>query len=161
MPKRKKLKKLKEKKLEIPKEKVLEKQKADSRTDNLAEQIKIAVKGLYYISETDAEILPFVGKQAKAVSKQVILSQTKKAADSTVEERDFAGFFARLTEIQDWFGDEEKATAQKFVQLKELLEKNLRDLKVFKIGKIQLDVYIVGLDAEDNLLGIETKAVET
>jgi len=161
MPKRKKLKKLKEKKLEIPKEKVLEKQKADSRTDNLAEQIKIAVKGLYYISETDAEILPFVGKQAKAVSKQVILSQTKKAADSTVEERDFAGFFARLTEIQDWFGDEEKATAQKFVQLKELLEKNLRDLKVFKIGKIQLNVYVVGLDAEDNLLGIETKAVET
>ncbi len=40
-------------------------------------------------------------------------------------------------------------------------EKNLRDLKVFKIGKIQIDVYVVGLDAEDNLLGIETKAVET
>jgi len=161
MPKRKKIKKLKEKKLEIPKDKVLENQKADSRAGNVAEKIKTAVKDLYYISETDAEILPFNGKQAKAVSKQEILSQTKKAADSKIEERDFAGFFARLTEIQDWFGDEEKAIAQKFVQLKELLEKNLRDLKVFKIGEIQLDVYVIGLDGEDNLIGIETKAVET
>ncbi len=161
MPKRKKLKKLKEKKLEIPKEKVLEKQKTDFCDDNLAEQVKIAVRGLYYISETDALIQPFVGKQARAVSKQEILSQTKKEADSTIEEKDFAGFFARLTEIQEWFGDEEKQIAQKFVQLKELLEKHLRDLKVFRIGEIQLDIYVVGLDAENNLLGIETKAVET
>ena len=161
MKRTKKLKKLKEKKLEIPKEKVSEKQKVDSCADYLTEQIKIAVKGLYYISETDAEILPFVGKQAKAVSKQEILSQIKKAADSTIEEKDFAGFFARLTEVQDWFGDEEKEIALKFMRLKELLEKNLRDLKVFKVGEIQLNVYVVGLDAEDNLLGIETKAVET
>jgi hypothetical protein len=66
-----------------------------------------------------------------------------------------------LTEIQDWFGDEEKETAQKFARLRELLEKNLRDLKVFKVGKIQLDVYVVGLDAESKLTGIKTKAVET
>jgi len=161
MTKRKKLKKLKEKSLEIPKEKVFEKQKADLSDDDLAKQIKIAVRGLYYMSETDAQILPFIGQQAKAVSKEEILSQIKKAADSTIEEKDFAGFFARLTEIQDWFGDEEKEIAQKFVRLKELLERNLRDLKAFKIGEIQLDVYVVGLDAEDNLLGIETKAVET
>ncbi len=82
-------------------------------------------------------------------------------ADTPVEERNFAEFFARLAEIQDWFGDEEKATAQKFADLKKLLESNLRDLKVFKIGKIQLDVYAVGIDAENNLLGIQTKAVET
>ncbi len=40
-------------------------------------------------------------------------------------------------------------------------EKNLRNLKVFKVGKIQLDIYVVGLDAENRLLGIKTKAVET
>ncbi len=89
------------------------------------------------------------------------MKQTENAANAPVEERDFAEFFKRLTEIQDWFGDEEKATAQKFAELKDLLERNLRDLKVFKIGKIQIDVYVVGLEAENNLLGIKTKAVET
>ena len=63
--------------------------------------------------------------------------------------------------MQDWFGDEETATANKFAELKKLLEDNLRYLKVFKIGKIELDIYIVGLDVESNLIGIKTKAVET
>ncbi len=43
----------------------------------------------------------------------------------------------------------------------ELLENNLKGLKVFKIGKIQLDVYVVGIDAEGKLTGIKTNAVET
>ncbi len=133
----------------------------DSGEDALKRQIKEACKGLYFISETDAEISPFFGKQAGTVTKEEILSQTESAINAPVEERSFAEFFARLTEIQDWFGDEEKATAQKFADLKDLLERNLRDLKVFKVGKIQLDVLAVGLDAENNLLGIKTKAVET
>ena len=161
MLKRKKHKKSKEKKLEDLPKRVSEPQNKDSGEAELKKQIKKATKGLIFISETDAEILPFFGGQAQAVTKEEILSQTKSATDAPVEERNFKEFFVRLTEIQDWFGDEEKATAQKFADLKDLLERNLRDLKVFKIGKIQLDIYVVGLDAENNLLGIKTKAVET
>ncbi len=161
MLKRKKHKKSKGKKLKDLPKKVCEQKNNNSGEDKLKEQIKEISEGLYFMSETDAEILPFSGKQAQAVTKEEILSQTESATDAPVEERDFTEFFARLAEIQDWFGDEEKATARKFAELKNLLESNLRDLKVFKIGKIQLDVYAVGLDAENNLLGIKTKAVET
>ena len=135
--------------------------KSENKSENLTEQIKKAAEGLYYISETDAEILPFSGEPAQSVSKEEILKQTKSAANSPVEERDFSEFFARLTEIQDWFGDEEKQTAEKFGRLKDLLQSNLKDLRVFKVGKIQLDVYIVGLDQTGKLAGIKTKAVET
>lgn len=158
---RKKYKKPKGKKLEESDEKKFDLQNRKTKASDLEEQIKKAAEGLYYISETDAEILPFVGEPAEAVTKEEVLKQTKSAIDSPVEEREFAGFFDRFTEIQDWFGDEEKETAQKFARLKELLEKNLRDLKVFKTGEIQLDVYVVGLDDEGRLTGIETKAVET
>ncbi len=161
MLKRKKHKKSKEKKLEGLPKKVSKQQNKDVCETKLKKQIKKVSEGLYFISETDAEILPFFGAQAQVVTKEEILIQTKSVADAPVEERNFTEFFARLTEIQDWFGDEEKATARKFAELKNLLESNLRDLKVFKIGKIQLDVYAVGLDAENNLLGIKTKAVET
>ncbi len=136
---------------------------ADTQTLNneLTEQIKNATAGLWYMSETDAEILPFAGKKTDAVTKENLLTQIGKPSDSAVEERDFNDFFTRLTEIKDWFGDEEKATAVKFAALKDLLEKNLKDLKVFKIEKIQIDIYIVGLDTIGNLIGIQTKAVET
>ena len=132
-----------------------------SPSQGLAEQLKKAAEGLLYTSETDAEITPFVGTAAEAVNREEIIKQTGAAADAAVEEKDFAGFFARLTKIEDWYGDEEKETVQKFVRLKEVLENNIRDLKVFRIGKIELDVYVVGLDAENTFLGIKTKAVET
>ena len=125
------------------------------------EKVKEISEGLYYISETDAEILPFEGTKAEAVTKENILSQTNNQPDAPVEERDFAEIFARLTAMQDWFGDEEKATAEKFAMLQKLLEENLKDLRIFKVGSIQIDIYFVGLDANGNLMGIQTKAVET
>jgi len=130
-------------------------------TNPFVEKVKELSAGLYYISETDAEILPFAGTRADAVTKEEILRQTQSAPDAPVEERDFAEIFARLTALQDWFGDEEKATAEKFLALQRFLEENLKDLKVFKIGSIQIDIYFVGLDADGNLMGIQTKAVET
>ncbi len=135
--------------------------KTDVPKSDFTEQIKTAVADLYYMSETDAVITTFVGKQAKAVTVDEIRNQTQAAADSPIEEKDFAEFFNRLTAVEDWFGDEERATAQKFTDLKNLLETNLRNLTVFRIGKIQIDIYAVGLDAENRLTGIQTKAVET
>lgn len=128
---------------------------------DLSQKIKRAAKGLWYISETDAEIFPFTGCKTDAVTKANLLKQIGKPSDSPVEERGFDEMFRRFVTIEDWHGDEEKETARKFSALKELLEKNLTDLKVFKVGRIELDVYFVGLDQEGNLAGFQTKAVET
>lgn len=128
---------------------------------DLAEQLKIASQGLYYISETDAEIFPFIGSKAESVTKEEVLRQTNNRPDVPVEEREFSEIFSRLTRMQDWFGEREKAAAEKFTAIRELLERNLTDLKVYKIGNIQIDIYFVGLDGAGKLAGIQTKAVET
>lgn len=127
--------------------------------NSFSDQIKTIVKDLYYISETDSEIFPFVGEKAMSVSADELLRQLGRT--DPVEERAFEDFFKRLTEIQEWFGDEETATANKFSALKDLLLKNLKDVKVFKVGKIEVDIYIVGLNSENTLAGVWTKAVET
>jgi hypothetical protein len=129
--------------------------------DDLAGKLRRATQSLYYVSETDAEIAPFIGQKATVVTKEEILRQTGKSADENVEERDFSQTFEKLTKVQDWFGAEETETTKKFVFLRDLLTENLKDLKVFKIGKIELDVYIVGLDDQSILCGVQTKAVET
>jgi hypothetical protein len=41
------------------------------------------------------------------------------------------------------------------------LKENLRDLKVYRIGRIEIDIYVIGIDSQNNLMGIKTKAVET
>ena len=128
---------------------------------NLAEEIEKAVEGLYYMSETDAEIFPFIGGKTESVTAETLLEQIKQPKNTPVEERNFDEFFEHLTKMQDWFGEEEAETAKKFTNLRNLLKKNLKDLKVFKISKINLEIYFVGLDADGRLAGIKTEAVET
>ncbi len=129
--------------------------------DDFKKSLKELLKDLYYISETDAEFSVFIGEKAESVSKEEILRQTNNAPYEKVEERNFTEFFERLTKIQDWFEEKETENARKFGEVKKLLEENLTNLKVFKIGDVQIDIYIVGLDLESRLSGIKTEAVET
>ena len=132
-----------------------------SDKNRLTELLKKATENLYYVSETDAEIEPFIGQSASAVTKDEVLRQTGKSSDAIVEEREFGQIFEKLTKIQDWFGEEEIAKAERFASLRKLLTENLIDLKVFKVGQIELDIYFVGLDKNGKLTGIKTKAVQT
>lgn len=119
--------------------------------EELKGNISEASAGLIYISETDAAIEPFEGGAADAVTADNLLGQVGAAADSQVEERGFEEIFERLIRLN----------GARFGVLKTELEQNLRDVKVFKVGRINVDIYIVGLDADGNLSGVQTKAVET
>lgn len=135
--------------------------KLESEKMNLLEEIKKASEGLYYISETDAEIRPFDGGKSETVTGAEILERTESEPGAMIEERDFDEFFRRLVKTEDWYDEEDLVNVRRFICLKKLLEENLHDLRVFRIGEIQIKIYVVGIDAESNLSGIQTEAVET
>ena len=136
------------------------KRKKITKIPELAEQIAETVAGLTYISETDAEIKPFRGSRVDFVTAETLLRQIGKT-DVKIEERSFDEFFAPLVKTQKWFGEEERKMTEKFIRLKGLLKEKLIEKKVFRIGKKEIDIFVVGLDAENVLCGIQTKAVET
>ena len=134
--------------------------------------IEAAIDGLVYISESDSAFSFFEsGKFTDAnievndanieVNLETIRKCLKIGRSVLIEERNFGEFFSRLTSVKDWFGEREKKIAERFQILKSLLDENLREVKVFRIGKIQIDIYVVGLDIENRLVGIKTKAIET
>lgn len=131
------------------------------KDQDLNKLISEAVAGLTYMSETDAEILPFAGQKTDSVTKENLLHQIGKSNDLKIEEKDFSEFFEPLLKIQKWFGEDERKMTENFAKLKDLLQHNLIQKKVFRIGKKEIDIYVVGLDAENILRGIQTKAVET
>ena len=136
-------------------------QTSKKNSDELLVAIKTAVDSLTYTSESDAEVLAFAGSATDAVSPETILQQAKLERDAPVEEVQFDVFFERLTAVKDWFGEAEKTKAKKFLDIKGLLEKNLRDLKVYRFGNVRIDIFAVGIDPEGRVMGIRTKAVET
>ncbi|MGB7069267.1 MAG: nuclease A inhibitor family protein [Pyrinomonadaceae bacterium] len=126
-------------------------------------ELKRACSGLVYISETDAEIVPF--RLIETRSSIVDTLREDASIDLTgtepVDESNFDEFFDRLTLERDWHGDEERRSTMKFGRVRDLLSKNLSDLKVFRFGRVRIDIFVVGSDKKGKLVGIKTRAVET
>ena len=129
--------------------------------DELTEKLRRASAELVYISETHADFSVFCGERTEIVSKTEVLRQTKNPPDAVAEEIDSADFFGRLTMLRDWYGTRQIENAGRFGELEKLLNENLKNLKVFKINEIQMDIYVLGLNSNNRLCGVKTKAVET
>jgi hypothetical protein len=135
-----------------------------NKSDELLLALKAASEGLIYISESDGAFEPFVWKTnepVKNVSAENVLKLAGEKPDAKVAEKTLDEFFKQPTEIQDWFGNEEKAQVEKYLKLKELISTKLKNAKVLKVGEVQINIYIVGIDGEGNLAGVKTKAIET
>jgi len=118
--------------------------------DELFREIEEVCEGLVYISEKDAPVTAYRSDELVG-----------KDESAPIEIVSFDRFFDRLTTEKDWFGDIQKQRAEKFRRLKGLLEVNLDELRVIRLGKIQVDIVVVGCDRDGRLMGIRTAAVET
>ena len=135
--------------------------------DSLPEKLAQAIVDLFYTSETDHGFETVIWKPEsgatafEAVDSRIVLKLTEKPPATEIKEIAFGDFFGKLTYQQDWYGDEEKQMVSRYQNLQNLLQENLRDPKIFKVGAIEIDVYIVGVDQAGNIAGVKTKAVET
>ena len=133
----------------------------NDKENELGKKLEELTKELYYTSETDEKIVPYFGEKVELLTTEEVLKANSSPSNTQVIETDVTELFEGLTAIQDWYGEEEKATAEKFAELAEVLKSNLRELKLYKVGKIEVDIYIIGLNDENYIEGVKTKAVET
>ena len=121
-----------------------------------------ACRDLIFVSEIDAALVPFEGPSAGSITTEIVMNIAKVDGGSVpIEEINADEFFARLTISRDWHGDVQKERAKKFQELVLLLKENLRHLKVFRVGKVRIDIYVIGLAADGRVFGIKTTTVET
>src|SRR5215467_4434944 len=106
------------------------------------ETLKEASRDLLFPSETDAPFEPFVweGEEGKP-DKARLLERAGKPPKTPVKVMSLGAFFKDVTTEEDWHNAEEKEEVRKFRQLVQTLKKTLKDIKVFKVGKVEADVY--------------------
>lgn len=129
--------------------------------DKILEKISRTCDKLVYISEQDAPVTAFLSGRATDETVEHNLQHFTSASDNDLEETDFDVFFKRLIAERDWHGPKETERAKKFRALKSTLEDNLTDLRVFKFGRVRKDIFVVGRDKDNRLLGVRTESVET
>jgi hypothetical protein len=124
--------------------------------------LKEASNGLLYQSESDEPFTPFMWKKAEgALTPDVVLKRARKGTGTPVQVVSLQDFFKNLTADQDWYGDEEKATTERYRNLQKGIEQNLKDPKVFKVGKTKVTLFLVGQTDSGDWVGLKTTAVET
>ena len=134
----------------------------NEKTSKLIAALQVATEGLLWISEIDApfEIVQWQNLSIPFVNEQ-LLKLTGHSGDTSVEVIEVDDFFSAATEEQDWFGDEEKAIAKRYQEVVSALKQHLNQLKVYRMGDINIDIYIVGITESGEMIGLATQAVET
>jgi len=132
-------------------------------TASLLEELKKLTADLQFQSESDYPVEPFTlsGKGKTSLSAKDVASMSKTNPDGPVKEADFDQFFSNATQEQDWQGPEERESVKRFQALVKTLKENLSDIKVYKVGDIEMDVYVVGRTSSGDFAGVSTKVVET
>lgn len=129
--------------------------------EQLMAELRAAVEGLLLMSETDHPLEVVCWDGAQAITPEFLRREAGKGEDAPVEEVGAADVFRAAASEPEWKGAEELRTARRFQALVRLLEENLQGLTAYRVGEIDIRVFVVGRDREGNWLGVTTRLVET
>lgn len=134
-----------------------------SETIPFAGQIEPLLTNLLYPSESDEPVEPVTCylDQAEPLTVSQIKDWLMLPAAIYVDELPEADFWEPVTTEQDWYGEEEKTRTTKFKALQNLVEAELRVRQVFRVGDTEIDVYLLGREANGQRTGLKTKIVQT
>ena len=136
---------------------------SESKTSSIAHQVTPLLIDLLYPSESD-EPIEFVEtylKMAEPLTVSHIKDWLMLPPSNFVEEITEAEFWESVVTVEEWFDEEERAKTAQFQTLKEMLETTLTDRQVFRVGKTEIDVYLLGKPAEGPRVGLKTRVIET
>ena len=124
-------------------------------------KLKTASDGLLWMSESEYPFEPVLWESVEDLTVDKLLQQVGKPSDTPVRVTDIDNFFSNAIASQDWYDDEQKEEAKKCRHLLEELKANLSNIKVYCVGKVEIDVYIVGKTPDGSMAGISTTIIET
>jgi hypothetical protein len=130
-------------------------------TPGLIARLEEAVDGLLYPSETDAPVKVFVWRGEAPFSQQALLETGGHGEKTPIKITGIERFFGPVTTPQSWHEEEEQKRTQRFTALRDLLETELTNIEVYKVGSVKIDMFVIGRTADGTYCGISTQVVET
>ena len=70
-------------------------------------------------------------------------------------------FLAPAIATEDWYEADELEQVRRYQELSHAIESTLTQVQVFRLGEIDVDIYIVGKTPNGDIVGLKTRAIET
>jgi hypothetical protein len=130
--------------------------------ERLLDELREAAAGLSMMSESDypVEVIRWEAR-AGGVTPELLRAAAGAETSAPITEQSAAEFFRVATAEPAWKSEAELATARRFQRLLGLLEENLEELRAYRVGEINIPVYVVGRAPSGSLIGVSTRVVET
>jgi hypothetical protein len=126
--------------------------------EEILTELARAAEGLWYMSESDYPLEPVRLEGPGEPSHGRLRELAGADADARVETRgSLEGFFRDAAAVRAGA----RPTPASFGGVLRALTENLADIRVYRIGDINIAVYALGRSARGNWLGISTRVVET
>lgn len=126
------------------------------------EELRQATEGLLFMSESDYPFQVIEWDKQVEITPEYLRSQTTAARpDTPVTSQSVDDFFRSATSEPQWKKGAELEIARKYKALVRLLKESLSDLVVYRVGEINITVYIVGKSQAGTWIGLTTQVVET
>lgn len=123
-----------------------------AKANAVLKELATAVTGLLFPSETDAPLEPFAWPGAAGPPDEgAVRANACVATDAPVER-------VTLAELTRTIPDDNRGD---YGPLFAVLRNRLKNVAVFKVGELTIDVYIVGRTTDGQYAGVKTQVVET
>jgi hypothetical protein len=122
------------------------------KSNPVLDALKKASKGLQFISETEADLEPFLWADGDKLTDAHLLELAGAEEGMAIEQMSLEDFFQAVP----------SEDRPKFDKLARVLKEQVSGVTVYKIGdEAEKDVFIVGKTADGQWAGLKTSVVET
>jgi hypothetical protein len=127
----------------------------------LIKQLELATNDLLWFSEAEYPIQVVYWHDAANFTQDTLLQQYHYPPDTKIAMQEFAAFFAIATKQETWHNQAEQAQVARYRALVKLMAENLKDIKVYLLGDIEIAAYILGTTEHQAIAGLATQIVAT
>jgi hypothetical protein len=125
--------------------------------DEILTELARAADGLWYMSESDYPLAAVRTEGPDEPSPDRLRLIAGADACARVETRSLEGFFRDASAVR--MGA--RPTPASFESVLRTLAENLTDIRVYRIGTVNIAVYVLGRSPSGSWLGVSTRVVET
>ncbi|MGB3138323.1 MAG: nuclease A inhibitor family protein [Nodosilinea sp.] len=121
-------------------------------------ELEEAIAGLCYPSETDAPlaIAIYADPDLNAVTLGKQLGANADPSHQTADE-----FFRPIFDNFHWSTPQGGNLTQRYKRLQEILQAHLQDLHYYRVGSVDVNLYLLGRHSSGCYIGIYTHTIET
>jgi Nuclease A inhibitor-like protein len=133
---------------------------ANVTTAEIIDQLKQATTDLLWSSESDYPFEIVTWELGVELNPTDLFSNIYDT-DLAIESITLTDLFEPVLTIEDWYEQAEIDLVDRYTNLLDSINTNLSEVQVFRIGEVEIEIYIIGKTPTGDIVGLKTRSIET